>query len=55
MPSRVGRGRRVTVDLMVCFGWDGFFRVYFFFDFLLFERTRPAASLKPHLPHYPLY
>ena len=32
MPSRVGRGRRAAVDFVVCFGWGGFFRV-FFFDF----------------------
>ena len=30
MPSRVGRGRRDAVDFVVCFGWGGFFRVFFF-------------------------
>ena len=45
-PSRGGRGRGVAVDFVVCFGWGGFFRV-FFFDFFFFERTRPAASMRP--------
>ena len=45
-PSRGGRGRRVAVDFVVCFGWGGFFR-FFFFDFFFFERTRPAASMRP--------
>ena len=41
-PSRVGRGRRAAVDFVVCFGWGGIFRVFFFF-----ERTRPAVSMRP--------
>ena len=28
-PSRDGRGRRAAVDLAVCFGRGGFFRVFF--------------------------
>ena len=30
--SRSGRGRRAAVDIVVCFGWGGFF-VIAFFDF----------------------
>ena len=44
-PSRVGRGCRAAVAFVVCFGWGGFFRV--FSDFFFFERTRPAASMRP--------
>ena len=33
VPSRGGRGRRAAVDFVVCFGWDGFFRVFLFFRF----------------------
>ena len=40
-PSRNGHGRRAAVDFVVCFGWGGFFRVFFF------KRTRPAASMRP--------
>ena len=29
-PSRVGRGGRAAVDFVVCFGWGGFFSVFFF-------------------------
>ena len=28
VPSRGGRGRRAAVDLVVCFGWGGFFRAF---------------------------
>ena len=45
-PSRGGRGRRAAVDFVVCFGWGGFFKVFFQFFFFL-ERTRPAASMRP--------
>ena len=44
-PSR-GRGRRAAVDIVACFGWDGFFRVFLFIYFFI-ERTRPAASMRP--------
>ena len=49
--SRGGRGRRVAVDVVVCFGWGGFFRV-FFSIFFFFERTRPAASTRPPLASF---
>ena len=39
--------RRAAVDFMVCFGWGGFFRVFFFAILFFFERTRPAASTRP--------
>ena len=54
MPSRVGRGRRAAVDFVVCFGWGGFFSVCFsFFVFVFFfERTRPAASMRPSCLSY---
>ena len=45
-PSRGVRGRRAAVDFVVCFGRGEFFRV-FFFDFFFFERTRPAANMRP--------
>ena len=40
-PSRGGRGRRVAVDVVVCFGRGGFFRVFNFFFFFL--RTHTAS------------
>ena len=46
-PSRVGRGRQAAVDFVVCFGCGGFFR-FFLKEFLFyFERTQPAASMRP--------
>ena len=49
-PSRSGRGRRAAVDLVVCFGWGGYFSFLFFVFFsYFFERTRPAASMRPPL------
>ena len=47
MRPRVGRGRQAAVDFVVCFGWGGFFFRVFFFPFFFFERTRPAASMRP--------
>ena len=47
--SRVARGRRAAVDFVVCFGWGRFFRVFFSSFFFFFERTRPAASMRPPL------
>ena len=35
-PSRSGRGRRVAVGFVVCLGWGGFFRVFFFSIFVFF-------------------
>ena len=46
-PSRGGRGRRVSVDFEVCFGCDGIFSCFFSRFFFFFERTRPAASMRP--------
>ena len=46
MPSRGGRGRRAAVDLLVCVECGGIFSGCFF-PFFLFERTRPAASMRP--------
>ena len=51
LESRGGRGRRAAVDFVLCFGWGGFFRV-FFPIFLLFERTRPAASMRAHFASF---
>ena len=49
-PSRGGRGRRAAVDFVVCF-WvrrDSFCVCIFFPRFFFFfERTRPAASMRP--------
>ena len=45
-PSRGGRGRRAAVDFVVCFECLVGFRVFFFL-FLYFERTWPAASMRP--------
>ena len=42
-PSRGGRGRRAAVNFVVCFGCGGIS----FFSFFFFERTRPAASMRP--------
>ena len=46
-PSRGGRGRRAAVDFVVCFGCGGIFSPFFFSPFFFFERTRPAASMRP--------
>ena len=50
-PSRGGRGRRAAVDIFrgVFFSvwWD-----LFFFRFLYFERTRPAASMRAPLASF---
>ena len=43
-PSRGGRGFRAAVDFVVCFECGGI--SLFFFRFLYFERTRPAASMR---------
>ena len=32
---------------MVCFGYGGLFRDLYFRFFIVFERTRPAASIRP--------
>ena len=51
--SRGGRRRRAAVDFVVCFGWGGIFPVVFFPIFtFFFERTRPAASMRPPCPIY---
>ena len=34
------------MNFVVWFGWGGFFRVFFFFDFFFLARTRPAASMR---------
>ena len=47
MRPQVGRGRRAAVDFVVCFGWGGFFFRVFFPILFSFERTRPAASMRP--------
>ena len=39
-----GFGRRAVVDFVVCFGRGG---ISFFSRFFFFERTRPAASMRP--------
>ena len=39
-------GRRAAVDFVVCF-WVGRFLSCSFFNFFFFERTRPAASMRP--------
>ena len=45
-PSRGGRGRWAAVDFVVFLGGADFF-VFFFELFFFFERTRPAASMRP--------
>ena len=53
MPSRVGFGRRAAVDFVVYFGGGAdFFRVVFFDLFFFFERTQPAASMRPPLASF---
>ena len=42
-PSRVGRGRRAAVDFVVCFGWGGYFFVFFRFYLFVFLRTHTAC------------
>ena len=44
-PSRGGRGRRATVDFVVCFECGGFSFILFF-RFLYVERMRLAASMR---------
>ena len=43
-PSRSGRGRLATVDVVVCFDCG---RIVFSSQFPYFEPTRPAASTRP--------
>ena len=43
--SRGGRARRAAVDFVVCFGCDGMSLLFSRF-FFVFERTRPAASMR---------
>ena len=51
--SRVGRGRWADVGFVVCFGWADFFVCSFFStSFFFFERTRPAASMRPPLASF---
>ena len=38
----------ISWDFVVCFGWGADFSVFFFF----FERTRPAASRRPHFASF---
>ena len=53
-PSRGGRGRRVAVDFVVCFGWGVLFQ--FFFQYIFFLRTHTACcKYEAALPHLPLY
>ena len=50
MPSRVGCGRWAAVDFVCVLGGADFFCFacsFFFFEFFFFERTRPAASIRP--------
>ena len=44
--SRGGRGRWAGVHFVACFGWGGFFRVFFLIFFFL-EGTRLAVSMIP--------
>ena len=46
MPSRVGRGRRAVGDFVCVLGGRIFFPC-FFSEYFFFERTRPAASMRP--------
>ena len=47
-PSRDGHGRQAAVDFVVCYGCGEIYFVFFFFPrFFFFERTRPAASMRP--------
>ena len=47
-PSRGGRGRRAAEDLVVCFVWGGFFRVFQVTTFSnLCPSTRPLAARDP--------
>ena len=46
-PSRFGRGCWAAVDFVVCFGCGGIFSCFFPPIFVFFERTRPAASMRP--------
>ena len=54
MSSPVGRGRRVAVNFAVCLSGEAGILFFFFNLVFLFERTRPAASMRPpcliHLP-----
>ena len=46
-PSPGGRVRWADVGFVVCFRWGEIFFLVFFFRFFFFERTRPAASMRP--------
>ena len=48
-PSRGGHGRRAAVEFVVCFGWDGLFRVLIFFFRSFFFSN--AHEIPPHPKH----
>ena len=52
-PFRGGRGRRAAVDSVVCFGWGGLFRV-FFFDFVLLRTHTVCCKYEAPLPDLPI-
>ena len=48
MPVSVGHGRRAAVDLVVCFGWGGFF-LYVVFSFEMHTACCKQEAILPHL------
>ena len=54
-PSRGGRGRRAAVAVVVCFGWGGFFRVFFSSICFILRTHTACCKYEAALPHLPLY
>ena len=52
-PSRGDRGHRATVDLVVCFGPDVYFSL--FFSFLVLRMHMGCCKSEAALPHLRLY
>ena len=50
-PSRGGRGRRVAVDSVVCFGWGFCFRV-FLFRFIFSSDAHGLLQVRGHLASF---
>ena len=58
MSSRVGRGRRAAVDIVVCFGWGGFLSVFIFrflFSFSLLRTHTAYCKYEATFLNCPIY
>ena len=46
---------RAAVDIVVCFGWGGFFCVIYVDDFFFLRTDTACCKYEAALPHLPLY